>query len=390
VKVLHVHTRYRERGGEDSVVEAERTLLEHSGFEVESLDFQNPSRPLASLSALARSPWNSTASGTVVEKARSWGADVVHIHNTWFILSPAVVSKLNRIGVPVVMTFHNYRLVCANAMLFRDGRPCEDCVGRSPLPGIIHRCYRNSAVSSTMVAVTITTHRRRRTWEESLSVGIALTNFAKERLIAGGLRPERTLVKPNFVTDPGPRLNRPSASDRVLFVGRLSAEKGVGRLVEAWQGGRPEGLELVIVGTGPEESRLRELADSSIRFAGRLAPEDVRKEMLSARALVVPSIWYEGQPMVILEALAAGLPVVHSDLGALAETAGRGGMSLGAGAGTESATRPVLMRLGDDDTVEAVGREARKEYEARFTPERALEGLRGAYELATSREPAGQ
>jgi glycosyltransferase involved in cell wall biosynthesis len=380
VRVLHVHTRYRQRGGEDVVVEAERSLLERSGFELESLDFQNPSTTLPAMAALARAPWNTPASGRVVETALDFDADIVHIHNTWYALSPGVIAQLRRHGLPVVMTFHNYRLVCANAMLFRDGRPCEDCVGGSLFPGVFHRCYRNSVISSTMVAVTIHTHRRRQTWTDSLSAAIALTDFARERLLQGGLPADRTIVKPNFVTDPGPRLNQPSASNKVLFVGRLSTEKGIGRLVEAWRSVNPEGLELVIVGSGPQEDEIRKLAGGSVQMVGQLHPDEVKAEMLAARALMVPSVWYEVQPMVILESLAAGLPVWHSDLGALAETVGGGGQTLGSGQPSDK--EAALKGLEDDAFVDDLSARARLEYELRYTPEHAVDGLRRIYALA--------
>jgi glycosyltransferase involved in cell wall biosynthesis len=381
VRILHVHTRYRQRGGEDTVVDLERALLRRSGIETEELDFHNPSSALASLNALARSPSNASASSEVVARARAFGADVVHIHNTWFALSPAVVADLHDHGFPVVMTFHNYRLVCANAMLFRDGRPCEDCVGGSPLPGVIHRCYRNSIFSSAMVAVTIETHRRRGTWSEHLSVAIALTDFARNRLLQGGLHPERTLVKPNFTVDPGPRSGAPSASNKVLYVGRLSTEKGIVSLVDSWNRARLRGLELVVVGVGPQENDVQSTSGPSIRIAGGLSPEQVREEMLSSRALIVPSNWYEGQPMVVLEALAAGLPVWHTDMGALAETAGGGGVSLGDG--QVHALVTALQLLEDDGLVDRVGAAARREFERRYAPEKAIRALRQIYRTAT-------
>ncbi|HEX6221694.1 MAG TPA: glycosyltransferase family 4 protein [Acidimicrobiia bacterium] len=358
-------------------MDLERSLLRRSGFELEELDFHNPSSNLATAAALVRSSSNRSASRRVVERAREFEADVVHIHNTWFALSPAVIRELHGHRFPVVMTFHNYRLVCANAMLFRDGRPCEDCVGGSPLPGVVHRCYRNSFLSSAMVAVTIETHRRRSTWSEHLSAAIALTEFARTRLLQGGLPLERTVVKPNFAIDPGPRSNLASASKRVLYVGRLSPEKGVVPLIEAWETAKLQDLELVIVGSGPQADEARARAGASVRLVGRLTPDEVRYEMLRARALVVPSISYEGQPTVILEALAAGLPVWCTERGALRETAGPGGISLGDGRMTTLAD--ALQGLTDDELLDRVGVAARREFEHRYTPEKAIEALRQIY-----------
>lgn len=380
MRVLHVHTRYRDTGGEDTVVAQERRLLSESGFEVFALDFQNPSESLETLSTLARAPWNSSAADEALAAARVHSVDVVHIHNTWFALSPAVVAKLSSAGFPVVMTFHNYRLVCVNAMLFRDGMPCEDCVGRSPASGVRHRCYRDSVVGSTMSAVTIQTHRWRKTWREQISVAVTLTEFARERLLQGGLPADRTVVKPNFVSDPGPRVSSPSRSRQVLYVGRLAPEKGIIELLDAWLAIESPDLELVIFGGGPLEQLVRAKSAGNIRVAGHASPEMVSLEMGRARALVVPSKWYEGQPMVLLEALAAGLPVFHTYLGALSETSGPGGVSIGSGS-VEEMTRG-LARLSDDQLVDAVGVLARAEYEKRFSDACSIRSLRQIYQRA--------
>jgi glycosyltransferase involved in cell wall biosynthesis len=380
VRVLHVHTRYREPGGEDSVVAEERRLLSESGFEVFPLDFQNPSDPVETVSSLVRSPWNASAAESALVAAREHDVDLVHIHNTWFALSPAVVPTLASGGFPTVVTFHNYRLVCVNATLFRDGAPCEDCVGRSPAPGVRHRCYRGSVMASAMSALTIQMHRWRKTWTDQISIAVTLTEFAKERLLQGGLPPDRTVVKPNFVSDPGPRPNPPSQSSRVLYVGRLAPEKGITELLDAWRTIDARGLELVVVGGGPLENELRAKASANVLVSGRMSPENVRLEMARARALVVPSKWYEGQPMVVLEALAAGLPVFHTDVGALAETSGSGGVPIGSGSPKEMSHG--LSLLTDDRLVERVGRLSKGEYETRFSDARSIGSLRQIYRRA--------
>jgi glycosyltransferase involved in cell wall biosynthesis len=380
VRILHVHTRYRQPGGEDTVVAAERRLLANAGHEVVPVDLENPASPLASATALTLAPWNLAAARGVASAAAEIRPDLAHVHNTWFALGPAVFGELHRMGVPTVATFHNYRLVCVNAMLYRDGGPCETCVGRSPWPGVRHACYRDSRVASAAVAATIATHRRAGTWSHRLGVGIALTKFARERLLAGGLVAERTLVVPNFTSDPGERSLNAAASDEVLFVGRLSEEKGVALLVEAWMAEAPRGLRLTIVGDGPDGGRLRERAGTSVEFTGRLDGEEVQRRMLRSRALVFPSTWYEGQPMVLLEALAAGLPVLYTDLGAIGETVGSGGW------GFPSTGSPGLAKalqvLADDLEVEHASARARGEFLARFHPTVGLENRLVAYATA--------
>jgi hypothetical protein len=163
LRVLQVHTHYREEGGEDSVVRAEAELLRSAGHDVVVHQARNPSGALATGASLAMSPWNPLAAREVRRLAERVRPDVAHVHNTWYALSPSVLAALSAAAVPVVMTLHNYRLLCANAQLFRDGRPCEDCVGSHPWHGVRHRCYRGSALASAPAAATIAFNGRRQT-----------------------------------------------------------------------------------------------------------------------------------------------------------------------------------------------------------------------------------
>ena len=215
-------------------------------------------RPTAA--AMLASPWNPAAARRLRAAARRARPDVAHVHNTWFALTPSVVAALDGIVVPVVVTLHNYRLLCANASLFRDGRPCQDCVGTHPWHGVQHRCYRGSAVSSTAVAATIAVNRALGTWERHVRLFLALNDFARDRFVAGGLPADRVWVKPNSVGDPGPRAGPPSRSRTVLVAGRLTPEKGVGVLLEAWRRLAPADLELVIAGDGPMRAELERAA----------------------------------------------------------------------------------------------------------------------------------
>ncbi len=373
-----MHTRYREPGGEDAVVDSERRILTSAGHTVEAIDLYNPVDPLQTALAMAASPWNVRAAQRIRREADLSGADVVHIHNTWFALSPAVVRGLAADGVRVVITFHNYRPACVNAMLFRDGQPCQICVGRRVAwPGVIYRCYRNSVLSSTAVAITSAIHRVAATWDR-LAVAIALTAFGRDILISSGIPQEKLVIKPNFVADPGPRTRPPSTSQDYLFVGRLSPEKGALRLLDYWPQIRPHGAKLVIIGDGPQSGELAARVTAGVEFAGRLPGVSVSEKMLGARALLVPSEWYEGQPMVILEALAAGLPVVHSDLGALGETVGPGGFAAGL---TVEGWQAAMSLTARSEDVDRLGAEARDHYERSFTEPIGLRGLEKAYGL---------
>jgi glycosyltransferase involved in cell wall biosynthesis len=375
--VLQLHNRYRQAGGEDTVVARERELLTSAGHEVLQCQVENPPGAVRAAATLLLSAWNPSSASSVKQITAEFQPDVAHIHNTWWVLSPSVVAALG--SIPTVVTLHNYRLLCANSQLFRDGHPCEDCVGRGPWRGVQHRCYRRSFPASTLAAAAIGIPRRLDVWR-NVDLFLALTDFAKGRFVAGGLPEERLVVKPNFVDDPGPRLNAPSASTTVLFVGRLSTEKGIGVLLEAWSRVRPDHLELLIVGDGPLADDVRALAPPGVRFLGHLGQDQIRELMLGARALIFPSIWYEGQPMVLLEALAAGLPLVVSGIGGIPDTVVDYGAALIVNRKSDWAES--LVRLADDVWVDGAGRHGRAVFEGRYTPDAALDRLLDAYERA--------
>jgi glycosyltransferase involved in cell wall biosynthesis len=383
MRVLQVHTRYRETGGEDAVVEVEAELLRRTGHEVIQYKAENPSGAVAATFTLAQAPWNVRAAHVLRQLAERVQPDVAHVHNTWFALSPAVLPALRRTGMPVVMTLHNYRLICANALLFRDGRPCEDCVGTHPWHGVRHRCYRGSAALSASVTATVALHQRRGTWDHDVDLFLALTPFSRALLVRGGLPADRVRVKPNSVADPGPRRTPAARSRTVVFIGRLAPDKGVDVLLEAWRRLGDPSLELVVGGDGPARRDLeRRFAGPGVRFLGRLEPASVRELMLSARALVFPSRAYESQPMVVLEALAAGLPVLASDLGGRHEILGPLGPAWLAPAGDVAGWTAALGRLADPGFVAPAAVEARALYERSFAEGPALSALLDAYEWA--------
>lgn len=377
--VLQIHNRYRQRGGEDTVAEKEAALLRKAGHTVVEHIVVNPSESIPAAASLLAAPWSPRAAarlGGVVQDTRP---DVAHVHNTWWSLTPSIVGVLDRLMVPTVVTLHNYRLMCANAQLFRDGAPCEDCVGSSPWHGVRHRCYRDSLAASTLSAATIQLNRWLKTWQRADRL-LVLTDFARGRFIECGIPAERLFLKPNFVDDPEPRTSPPSASRTVLFVGRLSSEKGIAELLDWWADAPTSDLELVVIGDGPLLKELQLGRDRSVRFAGRLASPEVLRQMLDARALVLPSVWYEGQPMVLLEAMAAGLPLVVSNIGGIPETVS--GTALMANPGDSAAWTGALARLVDDLYVDEGGSAARRLFEQSYSPEIGLGRLINEYSEA--------
>jgi glycosyltransferase involved in cell wall biosynthesis len=390
VRILQVHTHYRQAGGEDAVVAHEGELLRGAGHIVEEMRFENPTGATRAAGALLAAPWNPRAAATVRKTVERAKPDVAHVHNTWFAASPSVFRALAVAGVPVVFTAHNYRLVCSNAQLLRDGTPCELCVGTHPWHGVRFGCYRGSRVQSLPAAATIALNRKMGTWHRHVDVFIALTEFAGARLVAAGIPAERIQVKPNFVRDPGPRSALPSVSRTILFVGRLSKEKGVEVLLEAWRGAGLEGLELVVIGDGPLRDELESRAPAGVHFVGSLPPNEVSERMLKARALVVPSIWYEGQPLALLEGLAAGLPVLAAKIGGLEETVRPLGKGWLVDPADAAAWGQALARLADDLTVDEGGERARARYLEEFSPACGIMGLEKVYKLAQSRRARGE
>lgn len=367
MRILQLHVAYRQPGGEEVVVDQEARLLRSAGHEVVQHVVPNPTRPAAAAAALVRSPWNAPAARAVEGIVRRCRPDVAHVHNTWYALSASVLPALSAAGVPVVATLHNYRLMCLNSLLFRDGRPCHDCVGTHPWRGVVHRCYRDSALASAAAAAATSVHRRRGTWDRDVDAFIALTQASRRLLLEGGLPGERVQVKPNFVEDEGPRPAPPSSSSELLFVGRLAPGKGVDVLLRSWSLRRPPGLSLLVVGDGPLRAELEGLAGPGVTFLGRLPRQEVGQLMRRCRALVFPAVWEEPFGLVLVEALAAGLPVVASDLEATREVLGAEPARF-APPGDERGLAEAIAALGSDDLVDRAGVAARRAYDTRFTP----------------------
>jgi len=382
MRIFTIHTYYQQRGGEDESFAAEVALLRERGHEVLALTFHNQE--------LDRMPpwrqglvtlWNREAYRRVRESIRQHRPDLMHVHNTFSLTSPAVVHAAKAEGVPVVMTLRNYRLLCVNALFFREGRVCEDCLGRLPWRGVVHGCYRDSRLASLGVASMLALHRALGTWN-LVDRFIALTEFARQKFIEGGLPAEKIVVKPNFVhPDPGPGEGR---GGYALFVGRLSPEKGVRTLLRAWAllGGR---VPLKVVGDGPLADEVQEAARRlpGVEWLGRKSPKEVYALMGEAAFLVFPSEWYETFGRVAIEAFAKGTPVVASRIGAVGEVTedGRTGLHFRPGDAEDLAAK-VEWAWAHPREMAEMGREARREYEQKYTAEKNYEMLMAIYERA--------
>jgi glycosyltransferase involved in cell wall biosynthesis len=312
----------------------------------------------------------------------SFRPDIAHFHNTFPLLSPAVYYACQREGVPVVQTLHNYRLLCAAATLFRSGAPCEECPeAGTPWPGVLHGCYRGSRPQTAVVAAMLLLHRTLRTWDRQVDRYIALTEFARRKFVEGGLPESKIIVKPNFV-DPAPQ----PASGRggyALFVGRLSPEKGVGTLLDAWR--RLTDVPLLVAGDGPlrrdVEAAAAVLGARRLLFVGQQDHRQVLALMRDARFLVFPSAWYESFPLVVVEAFACGLPVVAGRLGAAAEVvgAGRTGLHFDPADARDLAAKAAWLWARPAES-RRMGREARAEFERSYAAPRNYRILMGLYQ----------
>jgi glycosyltransferase involved in cell wall biosynthesis len=390
-RVLLLHNHYQQPGGEDQVFASEASLLEARGHRVLRYTSHNDHVARMGRTTLARATvWNGAVYRelrTLIQRERP---QVAHFHNTFPLLSPAAYYAARAERVPVVQTLHNYRLLCPNALFFRDGGVCEDCLGRAvPWPGVAHACYRGSRSSSAAVAAMLTSHRMAGTWSHAVNTYIALTEFARRKFAEGGLPTQKISVKPNFVySDPGIGYGK---GEYVLFVGRLSREKGVDLLLAAWKRLRGR-LPLKIVGDGPVAGQVAEAVRRlrGVEWLGSQPKDSVLALMKDARALIFPSVWYEGFPMVIAEAYAVGLPVIASDLGSMSSLIdhGRTGLLFGPG-DTEALTAQLQWVLANPADLKRMREGARAEFEAKYTAERNYQILTQIYQMSIERVKAG-
>ncbi|WP_051668573.1 glycosyltransferase family 4 protein [Deinococcus frigens] len=390
MKVLVVHNFYQQAGGEDSVFRAETALLEQHGHDVRTFTVSNDLiAQTPRLQAAAQTLWNRQMAREIEGQVREHGSEIVHFHNTFPILSPAVYAGAHSAGAAVVQTLHNYRLMCANGLFFRGGHVCEDCLGKLPLPAIQHSCYRGSRSASAVVAAMQTVHRAAGTYRNGVDAYIALTEFARDKFIAGGLPAERIAVKPNFLEgSPGP-----GAGDGgyALFVGRLSPEKGLDTLLRAWAelGGT---IPLKILGDGPLAPQVAEAAEKlpGVTWLGQRDRAGVLELMQGAAFLALPSEWYEGFPMTLVEAWGVGLPVLGSDLGALSALIepGRTGLLFRPGDAGDLAAQARWLWDHPQER-EQMRKQVYQTFQASYTPERNYEQLIAIYAAARERFSQG-
>jgi glycosyltransferase involved in cell wall biosynthesis len=374
LRILVLHSTYLSgpASGENRIVEDEVKLLRERGHQVSALTPSPPTNGLAPVRLAGRALWSTAASKEVEAVVREARPDVMHGHNLFPMISPAVIRIARRERIPFVMTLHNYRLMCLPGTFLRDERPCEDCLGRTPWPGVLHACYRGSSAASAALASSLVVHRTLRSFD-GVSLYLASSQFMRDRHIAAGILPGRILCKPNFAW---PAARREGAGDYFLYVGRVVREKGLHTLMEAW---RQVDAPLLIAGDGELRPELEETAPSRVRFLGSVPHAEALGLLRAARATILPSIWYEGAPRAIPEAYAAGVPAVASDIGSMSEFVDEGRSGLLIPPGDPEALAGAVRELLDDARSSQLGEGAYRSWVEEYTPQRGAAELEGAY-----------
>jgi glycosyltransferase involved in cell wall biosynthesis len=385
LRVLIVHNEYQYRGGEEQAVANDRALLEARGHTVDLYVRRHESvSGIRGVGLALRAFWSARTYLEVRRLIRARRPHVLHAHNIFPLISASVYSAAHAEGIPVVQTLHNYRLVCPASTLLRDGRVCELCVGHVPYYAVRYRCYRSSRAQSLALATILTVHRRLGTWDRGVDAYIALTDFGREIFARGGLPAERIFVRHNAVGEThrsayrGPR--------GAVFLGRLSPEKGLRVLLAAWRE-LPE-IPLEIIGDGPLSEEIRTAIASPdlahVRLVGPLPHDEALARVAGAGMLIFPSLWYEGLPFAIVEALASGVPVIASRLGAQAEVVRDGVSGLLVAPGDASALTEAVRRLAASNGLAArLADGARREFEERFSQDASYRDLLNVYERVT-------
>lgn len=391
MKVLLAHNCYRSGtpAGEDNAVRQEEALLRRHGIEVVSYRRSNDDvderNPLAVAHTATNMAWSSRSFRDVGGLIRRERPDVAHFHNTFPLISPSGYAACRDAGVPVVQTLHNYRLLCMAATNYRDGAVCEKCGSGSPWPGLIHRCYRRSVLGSAAVGWMLWSNWHQGRYTQLVDAYVALTQFAADRFVEAGLPAMRMFVKPNFVDDS--LGSGEGGGGYVIFASRFSEEKGIRTLLEAWR--RLRDVPLKLVGDGPMRTEIRESIERNglpIEIVGMKSRHEVLDLIGRAEMQVVPSEWFEGFPLVIVEAYARGTPVVAAKIGGLAEVVVDGVTGLLHRTGDPEDLARCVRSLWTDAFLKAqLRRGARAQYEANYTPEQNFRALLEIYEHARTK-----
>jgi glycosyltransferase involved in cell wall biosynthesis len=413
LRILHVNKFLYRRGGAEAYMEDAAALAREAGHEVGFFGMQHPENThnelarhfppyiefddppagrLEQARTAARMVWSVSALRGMQGAVAEFQPDVVHLHNIYHHLSPSILRPLARLGIPAVMTLHDYKLACPSYLFMDKGQPCEACLGGKFGQAIRRRCKGGSLASSALLAGELAIHTQLGAYSP-VDVFICPSRFILGKMQAAGVFPDRLRLLHHFVdasSGSGPAVRRPHGP--VLFVGRLSQEKGPDLLVDA-ASRVPAGHQIVIAGDGPMreqlEQRAEQVAPGRVTFLGRVSKQRVTELMSEAAALVAPSRCYENQPLGVLEALAAGVPVVGAALGGIAEIVDDGVFGSLFPAGDAAALGAALAGLLEDpDRAARMGRLGREAVTADYSAQVHLQGLERLYAEASARHGA--
>ncbi|MGD0801989.1 MAG: glycosyltransferase [Terracidiphilus sp.] len=391
MRILVAHNRYQFSGGEDAVVRDEVELLRLRGHSVELLEENNDAIHglRGKIIASANIFYSSHSRKRMVQAIHDFRPEIFHVHNWFPILSPSIILEADASALPTVQTLHNFRMLCANALLYRNGVVCTDCVGKSiPLSGVIHGCYRGSRAGSAIVTAAYAFHRLAHTWNR-VDLFIAVSDFERDILVRGGVPSEKVVVKPNFVnTKTGNAVRH--REDVALYVGRLSPEKGIRTLLSAWNTGKIP-LRLRIIGDGPmaEEVRRCVASNTSVEYMGSQPSESVYREMARAKFLIFPSEWFETFGRTVVEAFSQGTPVLAADLGGIRELVEEGITGYCFPPGNADALITAALRFPGGEAYERMQTNCRNLFSCKFTAEINYTALTGIYARAIAARRKG-
>jgi glycosyltransferase involved in cell wall biosynthesis len=385
MRVLLVHNRYRTSApsGEDAAVRNEQQMLQRRGVKLFTFDRGNDdikdSSLIAKTAAAANTIWSRSSRSALRKVLRDVRPDIVHVHNTFSMISPSIYGACKAQRLPVVQTLHNFRFFCPGALLLRDGKPCENCLDKSLLESIRYRCYRGSFAATATLATMLGLHRAIGTYANAIDRYITLTQFGRSKAIKGGVPEHKVVVKPNFVPDPPSRGS--GGGKYVVYVGRLLEGKGAETLVAAWR--HLPDVKLMIVGDGAQRPQLEAIARRerlNIEFVGTQGRQAVLKAISSADFLIMPSVCYETFGLAIAEAYACGTPVLASRIGSLNELVEEGvtGRKFIPGNAADLATTARAM-LADEVALRRMRAAARAYFETHLTEEQNFTQLMQIY-----------
>jgi glycosyltransferase involved in cell wall biosynthesis len=386
LRILLVHNYYQQPGGEDTVFAIESELLREKGIEViEYTEHNDRIRSMHKLDVASQTLWSRYSFNRFFEILEKDKPDIVHFHNTFPLISPSIYYACSKLGIPVIQSLDNPRLLCPSANFYRKGRLCQDCLGKTPpWPGVVHACYHNSSLQTAVIASMLSLHRWIKTWKSKVDCYLVATEFYKQKFIEGGLPADKLIVKPHFIyPDSLPRPEN-QHGEYALFIGRLDPEKGVRTLMQAWM--HLSGTPLKIRGDGQLEEEIRgfikNYGSGNIEIVGRLARSELTNLIKNARFLVWPSEgYYETFGLVAVESFSCGVPVIASRIGVLSEIVadGRTGLHFNPGDPDDLAVK-VKWAWEHPMEMEEMGRNARREYEEKFTSEKNYDLLMDIYQ----------